>query len=51
LKKNPVTPEEQAMLKRATSNQGYHCFGEGRFFILLGKAMAEAMLDLMGTAK
>jgi alpha-galactosidase len=51
LKKNPVTPEEQAMLKRATSNQGYHYFGEGRFFILLGKAMAEAMQELMGAGK
>ncbi len=47
LKKNPITPEEQAMLKRATSNQGYHYFGEGRFFILLGKSMAETMLELM----
>jgi hypothetical protein len=46
LKKQPITPEEQAMLNRATSNQGYHYFGEGRFFILLGKAMAEAMQQL-----
>jgi len=48
LKKNPITPEEEAMLKRATSNQGYHYFGEGRFFILLGKAFAETMLGLQG---
>ena len=47
LKKNPITPEEQAMLKRATSNQGYHYFGEGRFFILLGKSFAQTMLELM----
>jgi len=47
LKKNPITPEEQAMLKRATSNQGYHYFGEGRFFILLGKRFAETMLELL----
>ena len=51
LKKDPVTPEEQAMLKRATSNQGFHYFGEGRFFILLGKAFAETMLELMGAGK
>lgn len=38
----------QARLKRATSNQGYHYFGEGRFFILLGKAFAETMLELRG---
>jgi len=46
LKKDPVTPEEQAMLGRATSNLGFHYYGEGRFFILLGKAFAEAMLEM-----
>ena len=45
--KEPITPEEQALLGRATSDLGYHYFGEGRFFILLGKSMAEAMLGLM----
>ena len=48
LKKNPVTAEEQAMLNRATSNLGYHYYGEGRFFILLGKAFADTMLELTG---
>ncbi|MEI6972805.1 MAG: sialate O-acetylesterase [bacterium] len=48
LKKNPITSEEDAMLKRATSNFGFHYFGEGRFFILLGKAFADTMLDLLG---
>ena len=47
--KNPITPEEQALLNRATSNLGYHYYGEGRFFILLGKSFAETMLELMGT--
>ena len=47
LKTQPVTPEEDAMLKRATSNLGYHYYGEGRFFILLGKGFAETMLELM----
>ncbi len=47
LKKQPITQEEEAMLKRATSNQGFHYFGEGRFFILLGKSFAETMLELM----
>jgi len=47
LKKTPITPEEQAMLKRATSNQGYHYYGEGRFFILLGKSFAETMLEML----
>jgi hypothetical protein len=48
LKKTPVTAEEQAMLNRATSNLGYHYYGEGRFFILLGKAFADTMLELTG---
>ncbi len=48
LKKDPVTSVEQAMLDRATSSQGYHYYGEGRFFILLGKAFADTMLELSG---
>ncbi len=48
LKTKPVTREEQAMLNRATSSQGYHYYGEGRFFILLGKAFADTMLELSG---
>lgn len=51
LKESPITPEEQAMLSRATSNLGFHYFGEGRFFILLGKSFAETMLDLRNTKK
>lgn len=50
LKKNPITPEEKAMLSRATSNKGFHYYGEGRFFILLGKAFADTMLELTGQA-
>ena len=50
LKKDPVTSTEQAMLDRATSSQGYHYYGEGRFFILLGKAFADTMLELAGKA-
>jgi len=45
-KMQPLTSEEQAMLGRATSNLGFHYYGEGRFFILLGKAMAESMQEL-----
>ncbi len=51
LKENPLTAEEKALLGRATSNMGFHYYGEGRFFILLGKAMAETMQELMGTEK
>jgi hypothetical protein len=47
-KKNPITADERAMLARATSNKGFHYFGEGRFFILLGKAFADTMLELVG---
>ena len=48
LKKDPMTPEEKAMVGRATSNKGFHYYGEGRFFILLGKAFADTMLELTG---
>jgi hypothetical protein len=47
LKKTPITAQEQAMLNRATSAKGYHYFGSGRFFILLGKSFAETMHELM----
>lgn len=47
LAKEPLTEEEQALLRRATSDKGFHYYGEGRFFILLGKAFADAMLELM----
>ena len=47
-KKNPITEEERAMLSRAMSNKGFHYSGEGRFFILAGKAFAETMQELMG---
>jgi alpha-galactosidase len=50
-KKKPITEEERAMLSRATSNKGYHYSGEGRFFILVGKAFAKAMLELKATAE
>jgi len=35
------------MLNRATSNLGFHYYGEGRFSILLGKAFAETMIELL----
>ena len=47
-KKDPHTAEKKALLGRATSNMGYHYNGEGRFFILVGKAFADTMLELMG---
>lgn len=47
LKKQPLTEEEKEMLQQATSDKGYHYFGEGRFFILVGKAFAETMLELL----
>jgi alpha-galactosidase len=47
LNTHPITDAERAMLQRATSDKGFHYFGEGRFFILLGKSFAETMLELM----
>lgn len=46
--KQPITAEEKEKVARATSNKGYHYYGEGRFFILLGKAFADTMLQLTG---
>ena len=51
LKTQPVTPDEQVMLLRATSSQGFHYFCEGCFFILLGMSFAETMLELIGHSK
>ena len=51
LKAMPLTEQEQEMLARATSDKGYHYYGEGRFFILIGKAFAETMLTLLGENK
>ena len=49
LKKEPITDTEKAMLKRVTSDRGSYCYYYGlwRFFILLGKAFAETMLELL----
>ncbi len=44
---NPITPQEKEMLQRATSNKGFHYYGEGRFFILAGKLFAETMQELL----
>jgi hypothetical protein len=38
--------QAMVMLDRATSNLGFHYYGEGRFFILLGKSFADTMLEL-----
>ena len=46
LAKQPLIEDEQSLLRRATSDKGYHYNGEGRFFILLGKLFAETMLEL-----
>lgn len=48
LKKQPLTDAEKAMLRRATSNKGFHYYGSGRFMILVGKLFADTMLELMG---
>ncbi|MDG2224591.1 MAG: sialate O-acetylesterase [Rubripirellula sp.] len=47
-KTDPIRTDERAMLNRATSNKGFHYSGEGRFFILVGKAFAETMQELIG---
>ncbi len=41
-----VTPEEVALRQRGASNAGYHYLGCGKTFALMGKAFAEAVLQM-----
>ena len=41
-----ITPEKEAMWKRGASNAGYHYFGCAKTMALIGKAFAEAMLEM-----
>ncbi len=42
-----VSPEEEALWKRGASNAGYHYLGCAKTFALMGKAFAEANLEIM----
>jgi len=41
-----ITPKEEAMWKRGASNAGYHYLGCAKTMALIGKAFAEAMLEM-----
>lgn len=41
-----ITPEEEAMWKRGASNAGYHYLGCAKTFALMGRAFAEATLNM-----
>ena len=41
-----ITPTEAALWKRGASNAGYHYLGCAKTFALMGKAFAEATLQL-----
>ena len=41
-----ITPEEEAMWKRGASNAGYHYLGCAKTMALIGKAFAEATLEM-----
>jgi len=41
-----ITPEEDAFWQYAASHQGYHYFGCAKTFAQIGKAFAEAMLEM-----
>jgi len=41
-----ITPAEVALWKRGASNAGYHYLGCGKTFALMGKAFAEALLEM-----
>lgn len=42
-----ISPEEAALWKRGASNAGYHYLGCAKTFALMGKAFAEANLELL----
>ena len=42
-----ITPAEVAAWKRGASNAGYHYLGCAKTFALMGKAFAEATLQMM----
>ena len=41
-----ITPKDEAMWKRGASNAGYHYLGCAKTMALIGKAFAEAMLEM-----
>ncbi len=41
-----ITPEDEAMWQRGASNAGYHYLGCAKTMALIGKAFAEAMLEM-----
>ncbi len=41
-----ITPEEEALWKRGASNAGYHYLGCAKTFALMGRAFADALLEL-----
>ncbi len=46
-----ISPEEVSLWQRGASNAGYHYLGCAKTFALMGRAFAEATLELMKTAK
>lgn len=44
-----ISPEEAALRKRGASNAGYHYLGCAKTFALMGKAFADATLQMMNT--
>ena len=45
-----ISPAEAALFKRGASNAGYHYLGCAKTFALMGRAYAEALLDMMDSA-
>ena len=41
-----ISPEDEAMWQRGASNAGYHYLGCAKTMALIGKAFAEAMLEM-----
>lgn len=43
-----ISPEEAALFQRGASNAGYHYLGCAKTFALMGKAFADALIELQG---
>jgi alpha-galactosidase len=46
LEEKLITPEEEALWKRGASNAGYHYLGCAKTFALMGRAFADALLEV-----
>jgi len=47
-RKTAFTAKEEEILRKGTSNKGFHYLGSGKVMVGIGKGFAEALLELPG---